>query len=363
MDWSTESSFQSKSDGVKLAYASLINSESDKAKTTIVFLTGYKETYEKYRLFLSALHTKGGYDIFTFDHRNQGLSGDTPGTIYEKGCEDSSGKRICFVKDFESTYIEDTQQFIETIVKPTCIGNDASICVVGHSMGGLIATRLAEITGKSLFDGMILSAPMISHKNVLDVGGLFDLELPIGLAKTFGSLMVNMKQGATKADGRDTNASKPTTELLTHCEEKSKSWNLLRAQRPEIVLGGASFQWAKAAIEIEDLTFADAEKIEIPAIIFMAEHDTFVYNSAISALAKKLVPDRTLLVGPVSNAYHELLQEKDEISLSILDSICEFASKQSSNGELGITDSIRSVIKKVPVTESQLDNPPSCCCM
>lgn len=362
MNWSTELSFISKSDGVKLAYATLVN-ESKKDKNTLVFLTGYKETYEKYRSFLSDLHTKGGFNIFTFDHRNQGLSNDTPGTIYEKGFEDSSGRRICFVKDFESTYVEDTLQFLETIVKPTCTGVDSSICVVGHSMGGLIAARLAEKTGKSLFDGMVLSAPMISHKNVLDVGGLFDLELPIGLASSFGSLMVKMKQGATKVDGRDTNASKPTTELLSHCEEKRKAWNLLRAQRPNIVLGGASFQWATAALQIEDLTLADAEKIEIPTLIFMSEHDTFVYNSAISALAKKLIPDQTLLVGPVSNAYHELLQEKNEISVPILNSINEFASQQLSKQELGITDSVRSVVKTVPVTDSKLDTPPGCCCM
>lgn len=362
MKWKKESSFTSNHDGVKIAYASLLHDSND-IKATIVFFTGYKETYEKYLSFLSTLHTKGNFNIFTMDHRNQGMSDDTPGTTYETGFDDSSGKRICYVKDFESTYIQDARQFIETIVKPSCEDNDSSIFAIGHSMGGLICTRLAEITGSTLVDGMVLSAPMISHKNILNVGGLFDLELPIGFAKSFGKFMVYMNQGPVKADGRDTNASLPTTEKLTHCEEKSKAWNKLRAERPEIVLGGASFQWAKAAIDIEDIVMNDAHKIEIPSIMFMAEHDVFVYNSAISALAEKMDQEKTLVVGPISNAYHELFQETDEISTSVLNSICAFASEEPSTLKKGFPESVLSTIKTIPVTESQLDKPPYCAVM
>ena len=167
MKWSIESSFQSNTDNIKIAYAALTHTPA-KSKTTIAFFTGWKEAFIKYGPLLTTLHTKGGFNIYVMEHRGQGLSDDTPGTDYEKGFPDSSGKRICFVKDFESTYVNDMRQFLETIVRPSCSSdNDSSICIIGHSMGGVLCARLAELTGDSLFDRMILSAPMIQHKNIL----------------------------------------------------------------------------------------------------------------------------------------------------------------------------------------------------
>jgi len=354
MKWSTESSFTSNSDGVKISYASLV-SDAAKTKPTISFFTGYKETYQKYLPLMNKLHTEEGFNIFTMDHRNQGLSGDTPGTTYEKGFEDSSGKRICYVEDFETAYVEDMKQFLETIVKPSCQDGNPSICVLTHSMGGLLAARLAQLTGKSLFDRMALSAPMISHKNILDIGGLFDLELPIGLASSFGALMVKMKQGPIKADGRDTDASKPTTELLTHSSEKLEAWHKLRKEYPQIVLGGASFQWAKAALEIEDNIMEDIEKIEVPTLVFMAENDAFVYNSAIVDFVGKLGKEKAMLIGPIANAYHELLQEKNDITSPILKTIGAFAALGSQEDEDFFPDSLLSEINSIPLSQTKFD--------
>ena len=356
MKWTLESTFTTRNDGVKISYAALTHgsdNDTNKNDTTIAFFTGYKEAYNKYLPYLARLHTEGGFNIYTMDHRNQGLSGDTPGTIYEKGFPDTSGRRICYVEDFDSTYVEDMRQFLEEVVKP----QSKTICVVTHSMGGTIAARLAELTGKSLFDRMALSAPMMLHKNILAAG--VDVELPIGFASSFGSFMVSMKQGKVKADGRDTNAAVGTTELLTHCTEKRALWDKLRTDNPTFVLGGASFAWAKAAIEVEERVMQDLEKIQIPTLVFMAEDDAFVYNSGTIAFVNGLDKDKAKseLIGPIANSYHELLFETDDVSVPIWNAIQAFASVKE--GELSISafpESVTSALDKIPRSKITLDD-------
>lgn len=334
--WTKESSFESSADGVRIAYATLIHQKKNKSildlfvpdkenvKASIVFFTGYKETYEKYLPFLEDLHKEGYFNIYTMDHRSQGLSGDSPGTIYEKGFHDGSGRRICYVENFEKNYVADMRYFIETIVKPDCMENGSSICVVAHSMGGLLAARLAELTGISLFDRMVLSAPMFEHKNILNVAGL-DIELPIEMATAIANFMVDtMDQAKVKADGRDTFASEGTTELLTHCPKKRKAWDALRAKKPNVVLAGASFGWAKAALEMESAVMLDTHLIKIPTLILMADDDAFVYNSAIQSFAATVGRGKTKLVGPIANSYHEILVEKDSIVTPVKNAIRAF---------------------------------------
>ena len=375
MKFTFESSFQSNVDGVKIAYACLqLNDKSQTPnKNAIAFFTGYKECYEKYLPFLTNLHKQGSFDIYTMDHRNQGLSGDTPGMIYEKGWEDGSGKRVVNVDNFLDTYVEDMKQFLETIVKKQTYHDETkekveaspyeSICVVTHSMGGLIAAKLAEMTGTTLFDRMALSAPMMLHKNILDVGGLFDLELPISVANAFASFMKFIKLGKVKADGRDTNASKETTELLSHSPEKIRAWNELRKMRPQIVLAGASFSWAKAALDFEKSVIENAHKIQIPTIIFMSEDDAFVYHSAIQKFVDQMNNDnKAILIGPVANSYHELLYEKDEIVIPIQNTISAFASlgktkyvNAASEGNT-IPVSLTSAMNTIPISKHGFDD-------
>jgi len=307
------------------------------------------------------------------DHRNQGLSGDTPGMIYEKGWEDGSGKRVVYVDSFVDTYVEDMKQFLETIVKKRTFHQYEtqdkmentpyeSICVVTHSMGGVIAAKLAEMTGNILFDRMALSSPMMLHKNILDVGGLFDLELPNSVANGFALFMKFIRLGKIKADGRDTNASKVTTELLSHSDEKTRAWNELRKNKPQIVLAGASFSWAKAALDIEKSIIENADKIQIPTLIFMSEDDAFVYQSAIKKFVDRMNIDyKATLIGPIANSYHELLNEKDEIFIPIQNTICTFASLGKSKdvntvtGGESLPESLNSVIKTIPISKQGFD--------
>lgn len=258
--------------------------------------------------------------------RSQGLSDDTPGTLFQTVSGQEGGSRVCYVPDFESTYVQDMEQFITDIVAKN---NNKELVVLAHSMGGLIASRLAQLN-PNLISKIILTAPMLQHKNVLDLFGLVDVELPLYVANKFASLMDFMGQSKQKADGRDTCPSKGITELLSHNTYKIEKWNLLRSANPNIVLAGASFGWAKAALDLEQIVLREAYKIKTPIMIFMAEDDAFVYNSAILQFAASINNSSfhgkiATVVGPIPNTFHEILMETDEIVEPIMQLILSFS--------------------------------------
>ena len=160
MTWTTETTFQSKIDGIKIKYAAILHKDgqttvanalhSDEHRPCIVLLTGWAETFYKYEWLLKDMFDRG-FNIFTVDHLNQGFSEDTPGTWYRKGNKDGSGRRICHIDDFDKHYVIDVLQFLRNIVRPT-IGSSLSLCLVSHSMGGLIATRVAQLQEERIVD-------------------------------------------------------------------------------------------------------------------------------------------------------------------------------------------------------------------
>mmetsp|Transcript_45803 Transcript_45803/g.67600 ORF Transcript_45803/g.67600 Transcript_45803/m.67600 type:complete len:343 (+) Transcript_45803:509-1537(+) len=280
-----------------------------------------------------------------------------------KGNSDGSGRRICYVNDFETSYLADAQQFLETIVHPAIHSNNeqrqASICVVGRSMGGAIATRLCQ-TCPHLLDRCVAMVPMYSHKNVFDVAGLLDLELPIGVARAFANAMTGIGLGKAKADGRDTDASVPTAELLSHSEERMGAWNEMRKSNPSLVLAGASFGWVQAAFRFEQTVMTNAHTIQTPMLLFQAENDSFVYNSAHDEFLARANAhhekhkELVRLVGPVKDSNHEILMEIHEIRHPIIRVISEFAAL-GSNVDPPFPDSIQSSLEAIPVVQKGVE--------
>merc|ERR1712232_792061 len=101
----------------------------------------------------------------------------------------------------------------------------------------------------------------------------------------------------------------------------------------------------------------DAGDVSVPILTFVPEDDAFVYTDStrnlIASTAAAAVPDKTLVVGPVANAYHELLQETDNVSETIVDAVCAFA--KSNVGQF-VPDEVRKLVDKMPVVTSDEDN-------
>mmetsp|Transcript_45803 Transcript_45803/g.67602 ORF Transcript_45803/g.67602 Transcript_45803/m.67602 type:complete len:87 (+) Transcript_45803:131-391(+) len=69
------STFQSATDGVEICYTKLQHKngdDDDDARVTIVFLTGWKETFFRYEDLFEEMYFNKGFNVFSMDHRSQG---------------------------------------------------------------------------------------------------------------------------------------------------------------------------------------------------------------------------------------------------------------------------------------------------
>jgi len=132
-------------DKVDLAYASFV--DGDNSNGTLIISSGRTESWVKYCEVIYDLQDLG-MDIWIVDHRGQGFS-DRMLKNTDKGYVDSFDD---YVKDFE--------EFVEDVV---CVSESDDVYILGHSMGGAIATRYTA-GNESMVDGLVLSAPMFEVK-------------------------------------------------------------------------------------------------------------------------------------------------------------------------------------------------------
>ena len=155
VDIATFSPYYSARDGLSLQSYHIPQLDAKAVKFSLVFSTGYSETFVKYASTLRRLHDLGA-EIHGFDMRGQGFSASTG---WKEG-------RITHITEFED-YSEDLQNFVTDVVQPSAVrkGIDAAPrYYMGNSLGGLIGYT-AQMTykggraDKKLFDKLVLSVP------------------------------------------------------------------------------------------------------------------------------------------------------------------------------------------------------------
>ena len=113
------------------------------AKAVIALVHGYAEHSGRYS-YVGERLARAGYAVHALDLRGHGLS---------------DGERA-FVASFRE-YLDDVAEFV---VRVRAHGDDAPLVLLGHSMGGLIAS-LAMVTDRPAVAAVVLSGP------ALDAGG------------------------------------------------------------------------------------------------------------------------------------------------------------------------------------------------
>jgi lysophospholipase len=296
----------------RINYAAFISSQPE---SCLVISPGRSESYLKYKELafdLSALNIS----IFIIDHRGQGLSERLLENPY-KG----------YVDQFDD-YTDDLNTFITTVVKPNCAIADKPI-LLGHSMGGAIATRLIQKYPNSV-KATLLSSPMIA----INKGGL-----PEWLAKTliysgtfFNQLLTDQAWyfiGQSDYQLKDFDGNH-----LMHSKIRYQTFIDLYQEYPQLQLGGVTFNWLKQAIIINQAIFSDLDKIATPISIMQAGEDTIVDNQVQNDFCQQLNQLKPLLC-PLSQpliiegARHELLFEKDEYRNQALIFISDWIKKTS----------------------------------
>jgi lysophospholipase len=271
----------------------------------ILIMNGRMESTWKYQeLFYDLFQL--GYDIYSFDHRGQGLSDRL-----------TENRQIGHVDEFQD-YVRD----LELILNSFELSRYQSRFLLAHSMGGTIATRYIQTHPKHPFHALALTAPMLG------------LNLPwyirpcaIPLTQIWSGIVPK----TTYAPGYQAYESKPfENNLLSHSRPRYDRFRKLYEEMPELQLGGPSLCWVWQSLIGIKQSHQLTRQITLPTLILQAGCDTIVNNDSqirFHAKLAKINPQCKLVHIP--GAKHELLFESDRYRNRALDMILEHFSSLS----------------------------------
>ncbi len=264
------------------------------AKTAIIISSGRIESLAKYQELLWELY-KNDFAVFIVDHQGQGRS-------YRHLKNPHKG----YVNRF-SDYTDDYASFVETVVQQHWQGK---MVLLGHSMGSAIAYDYLS-RYQHQFSGAFLSAPMFD---------IYTKGTPKPIAKLAAKIASFVGLGRCYAFGQnDYLPVEFATNELTSSELRYTQFRELYAAEADLQLGGVTYSWLNASFDFI-ASLAD-KKVDIPLFIASAELDTVVDNTAQLALANK---QKHAQLKTYAGARHELLCERDEIRLAVLNDFYQF---------------------------------------
>ena len=283
--------------GLGLRWCAFTKAEHNKA---IVLVNGRTETMIKYKEVFFDLF-KQGYDVYSYDHRGQGLSQRLV-----------VASDIGHVVEFEH-YVDDLETFIEEIVMQKIYQHRF---LLGHSMGGAIALLYAKRKNNHA-DALALSAPML---------GIALSPALEKIAPLLCRFLSHFQHPAKYAPGQKPYRSQSfENNSLTHSKVRHQKIQNVYEQESRAKVGGPSSQWIWQSMQACDRALDSADKIKVPILLLQASEDQIVDNEKISKFHNK----RKDLNLPcqfdiLPNASHELLFEKDEIRNKTLNLIIDF---------------------------------------
>ncbi|WP_105902990.1 alpha/beta fold hydrolase [Vibrio gangliei] len=297
--WQTRNEgFISGEQGKQLYWVSFTKKENTKA---IFVVNGRIESAYKYQELFWDL-TEQGYDVYSYDHRGQGMS--------ERCCDD---RQIGHVEHFDH-YIQDMHH----VVTAFDFSRYDKSFILAHSMGGAISTRYIQTHPDHPFDAIALSAPMIG---IQMQWYLRPFSAPLTKWMAARSPLPNY------APGQKAYVAKPfTNNHLTHSELRYQWFRDLYDRQPEIQLGGPSSHWVNQSLLAAKRCSLEVEKITIPVLLMQAGQDTIVDNAAQRRFIKKLnlVHHGRGQLEIINGARHELLFESDELRVQALQLCLDF---------------------------------------
>jgi lysophospholipase len=292
-----ESGKQASFDGTPLYWCQLTSPKHSKA---IMIVNGRIESVYKYReLFFDLFQL--GYDVYSYDHRGQGLS--------ERLILDSD---VGHIEQFED-YVNDLGNIIDFFN----LNHYSKRYLVAHSMGGAIALRYLQQKEKSPFDAIALTSPMLG------------LPIPYYLhpiARPYTYWLTKKSQIPTYAPGYGPYYEKPFEDNpLTHSSVRYTWFRALYQSNAQLQVGGPSSRWVWQSLLTLKQIYHDAKKIQLPLLILQAGNDHIVDNKAqLKFILRVQKTNLNTKLKIINGANHELLFEKDEYRNRVLQSITHF---------------------------------------
>lgn len=272
-------------DGVPLRYARWDATEAPR-RGTIVIAQGRAEFIEKYFDVVDRLRARG-FGVLVFDWRGQGGSGRLLPDI---------GKG--HVRHF-SDYQIDLETIMTVIGLPDC---RPPFHALGHSMGAALLADAAK-EGRTWFDRMVLSAPMVGLANLPFELGVRALARSLD-AIGFGHRLI--PGGSSKPITQKPFASNPVTSDAMRYALTAAYADIDR----RLGLGAPTIGWLAGAFAFMDKLMHPLYPVEIrqPILVVAAGADPLVSTPAIETFAKRLKAGRAIVI---DGAKHELMMECD----------------------------------------------------
>lgn len=319
-------------DGFKITYDYFL---VDGATQALVISHGTGESSIRYaEVVYDLLKNKLPYSIFIINHRGHGYSERLLGKnkewnpkwdVYDVMREEILEYRKIYVNQFED-YVNDFSQLVKIIKEKHGFDH---VTALGHSLGGGVVTRYAELNPNSL-DKMILSAPLHSVIGLLGADNTdYISKAIISIGDTFSH--TGYAIGSKTFNHFVTTHDNPENTLNTYTTSYNRFFmkKYIIQEFPETSLGGLSWGFTDAIYEgVKDIR-RDAGNIKIPTLIFQTEYDAYVHPSGQKSVCDAINQSKTNLchIKLVKDSKHEILLERDLIRDAVMNDIIEFLVK------------------------------------
>ncbi len=272
------------------------------SRGTVLILPGRTEFIEKYR-DAAAFLTSHGLSVAILDWRGQGMSDRL-----------HFDRRLGHVNSF-SEYQIDLSAALDAL---SMLDAPRPLFMLAHSMGGCIGLR-------ALHCGLDVSASIFTAP-MWGLCGLRVLAPVVPLIVGAASLLNKSTNYIPGSDRRNyMQTARPERNLLTSDADTFRRIAAQIARIPELSLGGPSWIWVKAA-NAEMRALARMAAPNHPSLVFLAEHEYIADNGRLRAAVSKWSSARIELV---SDAWHDILQERPEIQKRCYDTILDFLARHA----------------------------------
>lgn len=271
-----------------------------KPRGSILFLPGRGDCYEKYLESLEEWH-RDGWRVTASDWRGQAGSG-------RLGKDPFTGH----IDDF-STWTNDLAYIWQTWIADV----PGPHILAGHSMGGHLIMR-ALVDQKLRPDAVFLSAPML---------GMSGPPLPLPMLHGVAAMMTKIGEPTRQAwkwSEKPGELPKDRVNLLTHDPDRYADEQWWRDNRPELVMGPASWGWVERAYascrRLEEPGAMEA--VDVPVLIVSTSTDKLVSHPANVRASNRLPKGKLVVFG--EEAHHEILREVDAVRGRMMREIADF---------------------------------------
>jgi lysophospholipase len=258
-----------------------------RARGSVVLSPGRTEPIEKYFEVAGEL-TQRGFAVVAHDWRGQGLS-------QRLLLERLKGHAVGF-HDVLADYHALIDAFEARLPAPRL--------AVGHSMGGGL-TALALAKGEGRFAAAVLTAPMF---------GIFTKPLPPPVTRAIAAALSHLGLGGAIVPGASLAAPPEPfeTNVLTHDPARYARNVEQVSVHPDLKLGPPTWGWLDFAFAaIEELRRGEGPpKVTIPVTVIAAGADRLVDDRVLRLVTDRFPRGEYI---EISGAYHEILQETDDL--------------------------------------------------